>query len=46
VSGPGRLVGAAIGRLISLSDAIVPRTYTPNLVIGGIGGGLIGCLTL
>ena len=44
--GPGWLVGAAIGLLISLSDAIVTRAYAPILVIGGIGGGLIGRLTL
>ena len=43
---PGWLVGGVVGLLVSLSDGIVTRAYAPILVIGGIGGGLIGWLTL
>ena len=44
--GPGWLVGATVGLLISLSDAIVTRAYAPILATGTLGGALIGWLTL
>src|SRR3954471_6986050 len=36
------LVGAAIGLLISLPDAIITKAWAPILIIGTIGGGVIG----
>lgn len=39
---PGWAVGAAVGLLISLSDAIVTRAYAPILVFGTVGGALVG----
>lgn len=44
--GPGWLVGAAVGLLISLSDAIVTRAYAPILAAGTVGGAIVGWLTL
>jgi len=44
--GPGWLVGAGVGLLVSLSDAIVTRAYGPILATGTLGGALIGWLTL
>lgn len=38
----GWLVGALVGCVLSLSDAIVTRAYAPILVIGTAGGALIG----
>jgi len=44
--GPGWLVGAGVGLLVSLSDAIVTKAYFPILVAGTLGGALVGWLTL
>jgi len=43
---PGVLVGAVVGLLVSLSDAIVTRAFAPILLTGTLGGALIGWLTL
>jgi hypothetical protein len=43
---PMPLCGALIGLLISLSDAIVTKAYAPMLIVGTIGGGVIGYLSV
>lgn len=43
---PGVLVGAVVGLLVSLSDAIMTRAFAPILLAGTLGGALIGWLTL
>ena len=35
-------IGAIVGFLISLSDAIITKTYAPILLLGTIGGAIIG----
>jgi hypothetical protein len=40
---PGWLVGAAVGLLLSLPDAIVRRSYATSLIAGLLGGALV-CL--
>jgi hypothetical protein len=42
---PGWAVGALIGLLISLPDAIITKTYVPILGVGLVGGILIGLAT-
>ncbi|TYB79998.1 hypothetical protein [Maritimibacter fusiformis] len=44
LGGPDWLVGAAVGLMISASDAIVTRAYAPILGMGALGGALIGWL--
>ena len=39
---PGWAIGALVGLLISLPDAIVTKAYAPVLATGLIGGALIG----
>ena len=39
---PGWAVGAFIGLLVSLPDAIITKTYLPILGVGLVGGALIG----
>lgn len=39
---PGWLVGLTFGLLLSLSDAIVTKSYAPILIGGAIGGAIIG----
>ncbi len=39
---PYWLAGLLIGVLLSLSDAIITRSYVPLIVIGALGGLLIG----
>ena len=41
---PGWLVGLTFGLLLSLSDAIVTKSYAPILIGGAIGGTIIGGL--
>lgn len=44
LSWPGWLVGLTFGLLLSLSEAIVTKSYTPILILGGVGGLVIGGL--
>jgi hypothetical protein len=39
---PGWVLGALVGLLISLPDAIITKTYGPILGVGIVGGVLIG----
>lgn len=39
---PGWAIGAVVGLLISLPDAIITKTYLPILGVGLVGGVLIG----
>ena len=39
---PSWAIGAAVGLLISLPDAIITRAYVPILATGLIGGAVIG----
>jgi len=39
---PAWLVGAVVGLLISLPDAIVTKAYAPILGVGVVGGAIIG----
>lgn len=45
LGGPDWLVGAAVGLMISVSDAIVTRAYAPILGMGALGGAVIGWLS-
>jgi len=38
-------VGAIVGFVVSLSDAIITRAYAPIMVMGTLGGALIGHLS-
>ena len=40
----GAVIGAIVGFLISLPDAIVTKAYAPIVGIGTVGGALIGWL--
>jgi hypothetical protein len=44
-SWPGWLIGLVFGLLLSLSDALVTKSYAPILIGGAIGGVIIGGLT-
>lgn len=39
---PPVVVGALVGLLISLPDAVITKAFTPILLSGVIGGGVIG----
>ena len=39
---PGWAVGALVGLLISLPDAIITKAYAPILGLGVLGGAIIG----
>jgi hypothetical protein len=39
---PGWALGAGLGLLLSLPDAIVTKAYRPILIIGTVGGAVIG----
>ena len=36
------MLGAAVGLLVSLPDAIITKAYPPILIIGTLGGAVIG----
>ena len=40
----GAVIGAIVGFLVSLPDAIVTKAYAPIIGIGMVGGALIGWL--
>lgn len=42
---PSWLMGALVGLLISLPDAIITKTYAPIIITGLLGGALIGWLS-
>ena len=42
---PGWGLGAGLGLLLSLPDAIVTKAYAPILIIGTVGGAVIGWLS-
>ena len=39
---PGWILGAAVGLLVSIPDAIVTKAYAPILIMGTLGGAAIG----
>ncbi|HXT14854.1 MAG TPA: hypothetical protein VN706_04450 [Gemmatimonadaceae bacterium] len=39
---PPWAIGAAVGFLVSASDAIITKAYAPLIVIGSVGGAVIG----
>ena len=39
---PGWALGAGLGLLLSLPDAIITKAYAPILILGTLGGALIG----
>jgi hypothetical protein len=39
---PGWAVGALVGLLVSLPDAVITKAYVPILATGVIGGAIIG----
>ena len=41
---PGWALGAALGLLLSLPDAIITKAYAPILILGTIGGAVVGWL--
>ncbi|MDI1318601.1 MAG: hypothetical protein PSW75_00200 [bacterium] len=41
---PGWALGAGLGLLLSLPDAIITKAYVPILVLGTAGGAVIGWL--
>ena len=41
---PGWVLGAGLGLLLSLPDAIITKAYAPIVAIGAVGGGVIGWL--
>ncbi len=41
----GWALGAGLGLLLSLPDAIITKAYVPILVLGTLGGAIIGFLT-
>src|SRR5690349_21323968 len=41
---PGWALGAGLGLLLSLPDAIITKAYAPILILGTIGGAVIGFL--
>ena len=38
------LVGAVVGLLISLPDAVITKAYVPIIATGIVGGAIIGAL--
>jgi hypothetical protein len=44
VAVPGWVIGASIGLLLSLPDAIITKAYAPILIVGVVGGAVIGAL--
>jgi hypothetical protein len=38
----GWIIGAAVGLLLSLPDAIITKAYAPILIIGTVGSAVIG----
>ena len=41
---PGWALGAALGLLLSLPDAIITKAYAPIQILGTIGGAVVGWL--
>lgn len=39
---PGWLIGAMVGLLVSLPDAVITKNYVPIIAVGLVGGMLIG----
>ena len=42
---PGWALGAGLGLLLSLPDAIITKAYVPILILGTLGGAVIGFVT-